>query len=167
MVAESKFSLADDASETVEMALVRAIQDCTTNAAHMADARQRVVALERRDDLLRRLARSRLEDLPENRRRAFTDKYPWLTPGPTYSSRRVFINEIVRLFLTDLTRTWSTPDISAVLQNKGIHVESKRIFNTLSYLAADGRIVRLARGHYRGSAELSKFDTSKVEEDTP
>jgi hypothetical protein len=167
MTTDTKFGTNKLDPAPPDAALLRVLKQIEDNGALLHDAKIRVVALEQRGDILRQLARSYLAELSEESRKTFIDAHAWLTPGISPAPRGVFLNAIVQLFLSDQNRVWTTPEINIELEKQGIHVESKRIFNTLNYLAADSRIERLVRGQYRASADLQRYDASRIEEDIP
>lgn len=145
-----------------EAALIQTLADRASHAEVLRQRRQDVLRAEQRDAELVRLARRLLKEMAAVHQGKYLKIYPWLSEGPDPASRQAVLAGIVRLFSEQGAEELTTPDVERGLAAAGIHAESKRIYNSLNYLAADGRLERVERGLYRATARLkaSKADAA-------
>jgi hypothetical protein len=138
-----------------EMALKATLAERQTHGDELSRARQHVFELEERDRSLVGLARRLLKEMPADRQAGYLHHFPWLSEGPDPASRQAVLFGIIHAFMANPGREFTPPDIERSLESQGIHANPKRIYNTLNYLAAEGRLIRSGRGRYIASPSIA------------
>lgn len=149
-------------SDPYEAALIQTLSDRAEHGGILRERRQGVLRAEQRDAELIKLARHLFKAMQPEHQAKYMKEYPWLTQGPDPASRQAVLAGIIDFFSGQGTEEATAPDVERALAVAGIHAESKRIYNSLNYLAADGRLERVERGLYRATARLkaSKADAA-------
>jgi hypothetical protein len=144
-----------ETNQAYEAALTRAITDRAAQGDVLRDRRRGVLEAVQRLGELTRLARHLLQELPLSAQARFLKEHPWLVDGPDPASRQAVMTGIIQLFSRNRDRKLTAPDVEQGLAAQGIHADTKRIYNTLNYLAADDRLERVERGLYRATPKLT------------
>lgn len=148
--------------DAYEAALRKTLADREQHGDCLREARKHVLMLEERDRALVTLARTLLKEMPADRQIEYLERFPWLSLGPDPASRQAVLLGIVQMFMSDPALELTPPEVEQRLEAKGIHANAKRIYNSLNYLAADGRLRRAARGRYSAGSKLSMSAPAEV-----
>jgi len=151
----SRANSSPPAPDPFEAALARALADRDAHGEELRQRRRQVLEAEERDKQLVTLARTLVKALPEDRQAVYLRRHPWLSDGPDPASRHAVLVGIIQLFLSDRSREWTPPEVEDALATQGIHANTKRVYNSLNYLSADGRLHRIGRGRYRAAPGLA------------
>src|SRR5947207_2224351 len=117
-------------------ALDNALSFRESHGKTLFQARNRVVELEQRDHAIVTLARQLVKELPPEEQAQYLRRFPWLSDGPDPADRQAVICGIMQTFLSNPSLEFTASEIERALGQQGIHANTKRIYNTLNYLAA-------------------------------